>query len=506
MAYGDAFGQRPMLKQGIPPTVNPYELSMPTGPNPGLRTQVYNMQAPQVQNQTQDPSFLQRAQGWLGNFGVQPPDKKRSEMMAAMLGTEDIDPESIRSPGQAAVEGLNKTLKGVFAGEAVRRKQKEQEEGTRMMAELLGMDEDTAKKFYGAVDAGLVDPRYASEALFAQFLPDSGEGNLTGTVVWAQDGVDENGQPIFQPYQLNRDGQPVPLQGQSEGTRWLPTNIRTLDTGAQIIQTGPGGVSIDQRNLSGRPGTNMNFAGYDAQGNRVLIPAPGSPEELQVEKARLEIEKEVAAQLEKDGAPQRFADLLGAVASNYQILFENEAIVSTALDPGQNVAAFLKTTPVGRLWSQFGDTRSELARQTIMAIRPTIMNELRSAVPELSARSFDSNAELMFFLSAASDPTLTLEANIAALEILNDRFGTGSILEYMDLPEDMVETIIRMKGGMRVQSRAQAEAAGAATLEEEGPDRSVIQERLRQRSGTSAGTPLPDEEVDRRLREMGIIQ
>jgi len=102
---------------------------------------------------------------------------------------------------------------------------------------------------------------------------------------------------------------------------------------------------------------------------------------------------------------------------NFDQLDKLGGITSTQNLPGTNVGAYLSTTGAGQLTGRIFGTEAQSERNKIAQTRPLLMTQIMSALG-LSAKQLDSNAELKLWLSAATDPTLDLESNKAALDNL----------------------------------------------------------------------------------------
>jgi hypothetical protein len=119
----------------------------------------------------------------------------------------------------------------------------------------------------------------------------------------------------------------------------------------------------------------------------------------------------------KEIAQENAGNTIALLRQNFDQLDKLGAITSTQNRPGTNVGAYLSTTGAGQLTGRVFGTEAQSERNKIAQTRPLLMTQIMSALG-LSAKQLDSNAELKLWLSAATDPTLDLESNKAALDNL----------------------------------------------------------------------------------------
>jgi hypothetical protein len=119
----------------------------------------------------------------------------------------------------------------------------------------------------------------------------------------------------------------------------------------------------------------------------------------------------------KEIAQENAGNTIALLRQNFDQLDKLGGITSTQNRPGTNVGAYLSTTGAGQLTGRIFGTEAQSERNKIAQTRPLLMTQIMSALG-LSAKQLDSNAELKLWLSAATDPTLDLESNKAALDNL----------------------------------------------------------------------------------------
>lgn len=121
----------------------------------------------------------------------------------------------------------------------------------------------------------------------------------------------------------------------------------------------------------------------------------------------------------KEIAQENAGNTIALLRQNFDQLDKLGGITSTQNRPGTNVGAYLSTTGAGQLTGRIFGTEAQSERNKIAQTRPLLMTQIMSALG-LSAKQLDSNAELKLWLSAATDPTLDLESNKAALDNLEN--------------------------------------------------------------------------------------
>jgi hypothetical protein len=121
----------------------------------------------------------------------------------------------------------------------------------------------------------------------------------------------------------------------------------------------------------------------------------------------------------KETAQENAGNTIALLRQNFDQLDKLGGITSTQNRPGTNIGAYLSTTGAGQLTGRMFGTEAQSERNKIAQTRPLLMTQIMSALG-LSAKQLDSNAELKLWLSAATDPTLDLESNKAALDNLEN--------------------------------------------------------------------------------------
>jgi hypothetical protein len=110
----------------------------------------------------------------------------------------------------------------------------------------------------------------------------------------------------------------------------------------------------------------------------------------------------------------------------YDQLDKGGGIVNPDKGAIANSAAWVKSSAAGQLGGRIVGTKNQSARSQVAQQRPLLLRAIMSATG-MSARSLDSNAELKLWLSAATDPTLDVAANRAALDNIERQYGSAAV-------------------------------------------------------------------------------
>ena len=140
----------------------------------------------------------------------------------------------------------------------------------------------------------------------------------------------------------------------------------------------------------------------------------------------------------KAEAKQQLSDVVGQLKSSYDTLLEGGGITSTATGGRENIGAKMGTSAVGQFVGSALGTKNQEQRQIIEQTRPLLLNLIKEATG-MSASQMNSNAEMQMYLKAATDPKLSYEANVKALQNLDKTFGLG-ILKDITPPKKKPET------------------------------------------------------------------
>lgn len=180
--------------------------------------------------------------------------------------------------------------------------------------------------------------------------------------------------------------------------------------------------SASARILSPEEATSLGFdpgsvVQYDGKSYRVLQ-RPPKPAKPTATSAKMQEMKEQRAQAQKT-----LNSTLGSLANNYVELYKMGSITSSSRSPAQNIRASIESSAPGQFIGGVLGTESQTLRQTIKNATPVVMNTIRQAA-QMGVRGMDSNKELEFYTQAIGDPTKSIEANLAALVVLDMAYGS----------------------------------------------------------------------------------
>jgi hypothetical protein len=134
--------------------------------------------------------------------------------------------------------------------------------------------------------------------------------------------------------------------------------------------------------------------------------------------------KEAKKQQEKGEAREQLSSSVAQLKGYYDQLKEGGGIPSADQSWMSNIGARLGSSGVGQTLGGAVGTKNQISRQSIEQARPLLLNLIKNATG-MSAQQMNSNAEMSMYLKAATDPTLTYEANMNALQNLDKLFGLG---------------------------------------------------------------------------------
>jgi hypothetical protein len=127
-----------------------------------------------------------------------------------------------------------------------------------------------------------------------------------------------------------------------------------------------------------------------------------------------------------DVGRQTVDTLATGLKAQYDILKESGGITSKNEGALSNIPAYLSSSVAGQTTGKLFGTANQSARNTIAQSRPLLLQAIARATG-MSSKQMDSNTELQMYLKAATDPSLDYEANMVALNQLQDLYGIGGV-------------------------------------------------------------------------------
>ena len=153
---------------------------------------------------------------------------------------------------------------------------------------------------------------------------------------------------------------------------------------------------------------------YTADGNGMEV-IPGGPADL---KAQALDANKAAGAADVDLA-------VGTLRDAYDRLDQGGGITNTNKGTLDNIVAGSSSSAPGQMVGKMLGTKNQSARNEIEMTRPALLAALMKATG-MSAKQMDSNAELKLWMRTATDPTLDIQANRAALSKIEQKYLRGS--------------------------------------------------------------------------------
>lgn len=121
---------------------------------------------------------------------------------------------------------------------------------------------------------------------------------------------------------------------------------------------------------------------------------------------------------------------LDTIATHYINLDKAGGIVNVEKGPVKNMLATLKSSAAGQRTAAAFGLEEQSMRNTIRALQPALINAIRKA-SQMGARGLDTERELDFYMRMATDLSGDIQSNLAAIAILDDAYGDGSITKRL---------------------------------------------------------------------------
>jgi hypothetical protein len=282
--------------------------------------------------------------------------------------------------------------------------------------------------------------------------------------------LDKFGQPVGAPMpaynapmQINTGGA-IELVAPKAGQRFA---VGMSPSERDASARGWANVRLSQIQAENKPEKNVTVLGPN--GEAITLPqsqAQGMP--LYNPQAAASLQK----QKTKTQAKEQLSTVINQLSNSYDALEKGGGITSTQQGALSNIAARLSSSGVGQAAGGAVGTENQRQRQEIAQTRPLLMNLIKEATG-MSAQQMNSNAEMMLYLQAATDPTLSIEANRSALANLDRLFGLG----LAKPPKDRIPTPDATGGGRALSAQDQ-QALDWANVNPNDPRSAKIKTRL----------------------------
>lgn len=146
---------------------------------------------------------------------------------------------------------------------------------------------------------------------------------------------------------------------------------------------------------------------------------------------------------------------LSGLAETYLALADRGGIVVPGKSAGENLRARAESSGVGQAVGGAVGAENQSIRKRIKNLQPVLINAIRQATG-MSAKAMDSNAELKFYLQAATDPESgDLFSNLVAIDTLDQTYGLGGVLDKV-VPPDVLAQVRAQTAGADSQASAEA--------------------------------------------------
>jgi hypothetical protein len=145
----------------------------------------------------------------------------------------------------------------------------------------------------------------------------------------------------------------------------------------------------------------------------VVRAAPTAGQERMAETARV-----------KEEGQKTVNTVLGTLNRQYQGLVNEGGITDTSKSTLANLKASASSNVAGQMIGSAVGSKAQQFRDSVAQTRPLLLNAIKNA-SGMSAQQLNSNVELQTYLKAATDPGLSIQANVEAMNNISKLFGLG---------------------------------------------------------------------------------
>ena len=124
-----------------------------------------------------------------------------------------------------------------------------------------------------------------------------------------------------------------------------------------------------------------------------------------------------AAEKKKEEGAERFLNVTDNLRVAYENLNRARAIPSEQRSAISNALSYIASTGTGQLAGRIGGTSNQTQREVIASARNILLTAVKDATG-MSAQQLNSNVEFKTWLDSLTDPTKSIEANLAILDNL----------------------------------------------------------------------------------------
>lgn len=307
------------------------------------------------------------------------------------------------------------------------------EDRSLMTAQLLRRQQGTD----ALAEASRQGNRFNSVAAIAQMANNQGAAR-------AAEMAAGNAQRQFKPVQMGNQGFMLPNSGEfirspmfeeeqaaarDSKRSLLEETLRARAEQARMLEDGRNARAEDANALramlasqSGQLRLTIAEMARQARLDRESQPKPKSPAELKAEAAA-----EKAAQ-----GREGVSNTLDVLHGHYLELDKKGGIQNTDRTGLSNVLARTASSGIGQTIGGALGTKEQSIRNSIQNIRPLLLQDIKNATG-MTTGQLNSNMELKTYMDAATDPTLDIQANLRAIAFIDQKFGTGKLLDSLGI-------------------------------------------------------------------------
>ena len=218
-----------------------------------------------------------------------------------------------------------------------------------------------------------------------------------------------------------------PIWGRGQKNELVPMRMEEggltkLDLPEGVVEATPGVQKIDLGNRWGLLDKGGFLVGYQDKG----IPPQEQP---QLKGAQAEAVQKATGKIseteKKMSGKESVAQAVSSLKGFYEKLNEMGGIQNVDESVFHNMVASVASSGFGQKIGKITGTKEQSVRNMIESMRPTLLGYIRQA-SNMGAKGLDSEKELEFYLKAATDPKIDLQANFNALKVLNEAYGLTS--------------------------------------------------------------------------------
>lgn len=151
----------------------------------------------------------------------------------------------------------------------------------------------------------------------------------------------------------------------------------------------------------------------------------------------------------------------------------------------ENIVASTGASDIGQFVGGKLGTETQSIRNQIVQARPLLLQAIKEATG-MSSKQMDSNAELKLFLSAATDPTKDIQANLAALDNMANLFGSGKLHAIGSTNKPNLTEAYKDKKAQEAQAKSDQNKPEAKQIVKTGIDKKTGKKVVQYSDGTNS--------------------